>query len=143
MCVQSIVRFWIHDVFITRVADSVEIPYISCRHLSFLCFYTIFGCSVLLHLPYFFRVFSSLVDYSFSLFLSCHMNMPITFSVAFFHTFLGAVLGFQHTFENDRSPPYRPQLVLLHRSLVEVESITRNEFSVGNFLDEYLSKRGF
>ena len=42
-----------------------------------------------------------------------------------------------------RSPPHTPQLVLLHRSLVEIESITGNEFAVGNFLAEYLSKRGF
>ncbi|KAF4584049.1 acetylornithine deacetylase [Ophiocordyceps camponoti-floridani] len=41
------------------------------------------------------------------------------------------------------SPPYRTELLSLHRSLVSIESITGNEAPVGRFLEQYLSERGY
>ena len=37
----------------------------------------------------------------------------------------------------------RDELLSLHRSLVEIESISGNEYAVGNFLVEYLTNRGY
>ncbi|KAL7628509.1 hypothetical protein AAE478_000024 [Parahypoxylon ruwenzoriense] len=41
------------------------------------------------------------------------------------------------------APPYRDDLVYLHKSLVEIPSITGSENDVGNFLVDYLSARDF
>ncbi|KAI1461788.1 Zn-dependent exopeptidase [Annulohypoxylon moriforme] len=41
------------------------------------------------------------------------------------------------------SPSYRADLVSLHKSLVEISSISGNENEVGNFLVDYLTARGF
>ncbi|KAI1205289.1 Zn-dependent exopeptidase [Annulohypoxylon truncatum] len=41
------------------------------------------------------------------------------------------------------SPSYRGDLVSLHKSLVEISSISGNESVVGNFLVDYLTARGF
>src|SRR5436309_492656 len=40
-------------------------------------------------------------------------------------------------------PAYRDELVSLHKSLVEISSITYNESAVGKFLVDYLTKRDF
>ena len=40
-------------------------------------------------------------------------------------------------------PAYRKELLSLHRSLIEIESISGNEHAVGNFLVEYLTDRGY
>jgi acetylornithine deacetylase len=42
----------------------------------------------------------------------------------------------------DNAPPYRDELVSLHQSLVEIESITENEAKVGEFLIDYLTEKG-
>ncbi len=44
---------------------------------------------------------------------------------------------------DDNAPPYRESLVSLHRSLVEIPSITYDENAVGQFLVDYLMERGF
>ncbi|KAJ2896637.1 hypothetical protein MKZ38_005396 [Zalerion maritima] len=49
----------------------------------------------------------------------------------------------QHPINSQNAPSYRGSLVSLHRSLVEIESLTGNEYTVGNFLAEYLSNRGY
>ncbi|KAI0385688.1 Zn-dependent exopeptidase [Hypomontagnella monticulosa] len=41
------------------------------------------------------------------------------------------------------APPYRDDLVSLHKSLVDISSISGNENDVGSFLVNYLEKRGF
>lgn len=41
------------------------------------------------------------------------------------------------------APAYRKDLVDLHRNLVSIESISGNENEVGNYLLDYLEKRGF
>ena len=43
----------------------------------------------------------------------------------------------------DSPPPYRDSLLSLHRSLVEIESISGNEIEVGNFLVDYLATREY
>lgn len=44
---------------------------------------------------------------------------------------------------NDNAPSYRNELVSLHKSLVEISSVTYTENAVGNFLVEYLTSHGF
>ncbi|GAP92064.2 putative acetylornithine deacetylase [Rosellinia necatrix] len=44
---------------------------------------------------------------------------------------------------SDDAPPYRDELVSLHKSLVEIASVTYSENEVGNFLVDYLTKRDF
>ncbi|KAI1390387.1 Zn-dependent exopeptidase [Hypoxylon trugodes] len=44
---------------------------------------------------------------------------------------------------SDAPPSYRDELVSLHKSLVEIPSITDDENEVGNFLVEYLTARDF
>jgi acetylornithine deacetylase len=41
------------------------------------------------------------------------------------------------------APEWRDDLLSLHKSLVEIESISGNEYGVGNFLVEYLTERGY
>ena len=41
------------------------------------------------------------------------------------------------------APPYRDDLLSLHKSLVEIPSISGTENKVGSFLIEYLTKRGY
>ncbi|KAI1074533.1 hypothetical protein F5B20DRAFT_563119 [Whalleya microplaca] len=41
------------------------------------------------------------------------------------------------------APPYRDELVSLHKSLVEISSISLDENEVGKFLIEYLTSHGF
>ncbi|KAI2619484.1 Zn-dependent exopeptidase [Hypomontagnella submonticulosa] len=41
------------------------------------------------------------------------------------------------------APPYREALVSLHKSLVEISSISGHENDVGSFLVDYLEQRGF
>ncbi|KAI1261811.1 Zn-dependent exopeptidase [Xylariaceae sp. FL1019] len=43
----------------------------------------------------------------------------------------------------DRAPAYRGSLLALHKSLVEISSITSNETTVGHWLADYLEDRGF
>lgn len=43
----------------------------------------------------------------------------------------------------DDAPSYRSELVSLHKSLVEISSITYNEEEVGKFLANYLHDKGF
>lgn len=45
--------------------------------------------------------------------------------------------------DDDTPPPYRETLVSLHKSLIEIESISYNETNVGHFLADYLSSLGF
>lgn len=45
--------------------------------------------------------------------------------------------------EDDDAPPYRESLVSLHKSLIDIESISFNENDVGRFLVDYLTERGF
>ncbi|KAK7746158.1 hypothetical protein SLS62_009448 [Diatrype stigma] len=45
--------------------------------------------------------------------------------------------------EGDDAPPYRESLVSLHKSLIDIESISFNEYDVGRFLVDYLTERGF
>lgn len=54
--------------------------------------------------------------------------------------------GTQHNGDGDGeddAPPYRGDLVALHRSLVEIPSISGDENAVGEFLVDYLAGRGF
>jgi acetylornithine deacetylase len=55
--------------------------------------------------------------------------------------------GTQKVLENFASsreaPSWRKDLLSLHRSLVSIESISGNEYGVGNFLVEYLTERGY
>ncbi|KAI0890758.1 Zn-dependent exopeptidase [Annulohypoxylon maeteangense] len=44
---------------------------------------------------------------------------------------------------SDESPSYRDNLVSLHKSLVEISSISGNENEVGTFLVDYLTARGY
>ncbi|KAI3328950.1 Zn-dependent exopeptidase [Xylariaceae sp. AK1471] len=44
---------------------------------------------------------------------------------------------------NSSAPPYRDSLVSLHKSLVDFNSTTDSEAAVGQFLIDYLTKRGF
>lgn len=45
--------------------------------------------------------------------------------------------------DDDTPPPYRETLISLHKSLIEIESISYNETNVGHFLADYLSSLGF
>ncbi|KAI1134077.1 Zn-dependent exopeptidase [Hypoxylon sp. FL0543] len=44
---------------------------------------------------------------------------------------------------HDAPPPYRDNLVSLHKSLVDIPSISDDESDVGKFLVDYLAARGF
>lgn len=44
---------------------------------------------------------------------------------------------------HDAPPPYRSDLVSLHKSLVEIPSVSGEEYDVGEFLVDYLTARGF
>ncbi|KAI1401816.1 Zn-dependent exopeptidase [Hypoxylon fuscum] len=44
---------------------------------------------------------------------------------------------------SDTPPPYRDDLVSLHKSLVEIPSVTEDENEVGSFLVDYLTERGY
>ncbi|KAI1311347.1 Zn-dependent exopeptidase [Xylaria venustula] len=44
---------------------------------------------------------------------------------------------------SDNAPSYRKELVALHKSLVEIPSVTYTENAVGNFLVEYLTSHDF
>ncbi|KAI0970472.1 Zn-dependent exopeptidase [Xylaria arbuscula] len=44
---------------------------------------------------------------------------------------------------SDSAPSYRNELVALHKSLVEIPSVTYTENAVGNFLVEYLTSHNF
>jgi len=46
------------------------------------------------------------------------------------------------SFDSD-APPYRDELVSLHKDLVDISSVTYNETAVGNFLIDYLKERNF
>ncbi|KAI0842751.1 Zn-dependent exopeptidase [Hypoxylon sp. FL0890] len=43
----------------------------------------------------------------------------------------------------DSRPPYRDDLVFLHKSLVEIPSVSGDEYDVGKFLVDYLTTHGF
>ncbi|KAI0175480.1 Zn-dependent exopeptidase [Hypoxylon sp. FL1284] len=43
----------------------------------------------------------------------------------------------------DTPPSYRDELVSLHKSLVEIPSVSSDENQIGNFLSDYLTERGF
>ncbi|KAI0818436.1 hypothetical protein GGR55DRAFT_685739 [Xylaria sp. FL0064] len=45
--------------------------------------------------------------------------------------------------ESNNAPSYRSELVSLHKSLVEIASVTYSENAVGNFLVDYLTERDF
>lgn len=44
---------------------------------------------------------------------------------------------------NSSAPPYRDDLISLHKSLVEISSISENETTVGDFLISYLTEHNF
>lgn len=48
-----------------------------------------------------------------------------------------------HRDDGDDAPAYRESLVSLHKSLVDISSITYDENEVGQFLVDYLTERGF
>ncbi|RYO98321.1 hypothetical protein DL764_007122 [Monosporascus ibericus] len=48
-----------------------------------------------------------------------------------------------HGDSSDNAPSYRESLVSLHKSLVDISSITYHENEVGQFLVDYLTERGF
>ncbi|RYP77569.1 hypothetical protein DL770_007070 [Monosporascus sp. CRB-9-2] len=48
-----------------------------------------------------------------------------------------------HGDDGDDAPAYRESLVSLHKSLVDISSITYDENEVGQFLVDYLTERGF
>jgi acetylornithine deacetylase len=43
----------------------------------------------------------------------------------------------------DEAPPYREELLSLHKSLVDIPSVSLDEVKVGEFLIDYLTEKGF